>query len=530
MDISPDNVGSKELHHEVFKEVDSSTDSPRVTMSTEADVRDMSRLGKDQQFNRIFRQSTMIMFTSMIQGTWEVVLLANTGGLVNGGLAGMFWGYIWTFAGFFSIVMSLAEMASMAPTSGGQHHWVSEFAPRKHQRFLSYMSGWMSTLSWQAGTAGSAFIMGVLIQGCVVGYHPTYSPKRWQGTLFVFAFSAVQGIVNTFLAAQLPRIQKVMIVPHAFGWIAVIIVLAALAPHASAKDVFTNFSSNEGWEPIGVSLMVGQINSVYLLILSDSAAHLSEEVKDAAKSVPRAMMWSFVLNGTVGFFVLVAFLFAIPDISAALSPETNPSGFTFLYVFQKASYHGSIPLTLILIFVALAGGIDSNCTTSRQLFAFARDGGFPLRSWLVQVHNRTVPRNAVIMTCTISVLLSLINLGSTVAFNAIISLQLLALMSTYFLSIGCVFYQRLFGGPQSLPPAKWSLGRYGIFINGFGTFYTFFILFWAGWPASRHVTPKTFNWGPVMFAAVFLFSLVYFVAFGKKSYQGPVVLVKQLSM
>jgi hypothetical protein len=55
----------------------------------------------------------MIMFTSMIQGTWEVVLIANTGGMINGGLAGLFWGYVWTFIGFFSIVMSLAEMSSM---------------------------------------------------------------------------------------------------------------------------------------------------------------------------------------------------------------------------------------------------------------------------------------------------------------------------------------------------------------------------------------------------------------------------------
>ena len=29
----------------------------------------------------------------------------------------------------------------MAPTAGGQYHWVSEFAPRRHQKFLSYVSG-----------------------------------------------------------------------------------------------------------------------------------------------------------------------------------------------------------------------------------------------------------------------------------------------------------------------------------------------------------------------------------------------------
>jgi hypothetical protein len=28
-----------------------------------------------------------------------------------------------------------------APTSGGQYHWVSEFAPKKYQKFLSYMTG-----------------------------------------------------------------------------------------------------------------------------------------------------------------------------------------------------------------------------------------------------------------------------------------------------------------------------------------------------------------------------------------------------
>jgi len=30
---------------------------------------------------------------------------------------------------------------SRAPTSGGQYHWVSEFAPPEYQKFLSYASG-----------------------------------------------------------------------------------------------------------------------------------------------------------------------------------------------------------------------------------------------------------------------------------------------------------------------------------------------------------------------------------------------------
>jgi hypothetical protein len=38
---------------------------------------------------------------------------ANTQGLIDGGLAGLFWAYVWNFIGFSFVVLSLAEMASM---------------------------------------------------------------------------------------------------------------------------------------------------------------------------------------------------------------------------------------------------------------------------------------------------------------------------------------------------------------------------------------------------------------------------------
>jgi len=41
---------------------------------------------------------------------------------MHGGLAGLFWSVVWTSIGQFFVVLSLAEMASMAPTAGGQSH------------------------------------------------------------------------------------------------------------------------------------------------------------------------------------------------------------------------------------------------------------------------------------------------------------------------------------------------------------------------------------------------------------------------
>ena len=91
------------------------------------------------------------------------MLLANTQGLQNGGLASTFWSYVWTLPGFAAIAASLAEMASIAATSGGMYHWVSESAPSSYQKILSYVTGWMAVLSWQAGNASGAFIAGIMI-------------------------------------------------------------------------------------------------------------------------------------------------------------------------------------------------------------------------------------------------------------------------------------------------------------------------------------------------------------------------------
>jgi len=42
------------------------------------------------------------------------------------------------------LILVIRELTRQrAPTSGGQYHWVSEFAPRRFQRLMSYMTGWV---------------------------------------------------------------------------------------------------------------------------------------------------------------------------------------------------------------------------------------------------------------------------------------------------------------------------------------------------------------------------------------------------
>ena len=251
---------------------------------------------------------------------------------------------------------------------------------------------------------------------------------------------------------------------------------------------------------------------------------MAEEVKNAGINVPRAMVWSYFGNGIIALVFLITYLFSIPSVDDALD---DASGFPFIYVFSNAvNTAGVNALTILVLVLVIFSNVDFNASTSRQTFAFARDKGLPLYSWIAKVDpKKELPVNAVILSCIFSAALSLINLGSTAAFNAIISLQVAAIMFTYSISIGCVLYRRLFQS-ELLPPARWSLGRWGPLVNGAGLAYVLFAFFWSFWPNETPVDLESMNWCVVMFVGVAILSVVMYFVRGRHIYIGPVELIE----
>lgn len=243
------------------------------------DQLDMKRMGKKQEFRRNFRFLTTVGFTCCVMGTWEILLSANTQGLSAGGSAGLFWSVCWAYVGQTFVVLSLAELASMAPTAGGQYHWVSEFAPRNHQRLLSYLSGWLSTVSWQSIVALDCYIVGALVQSLISINDITYIPTRWQCTLLIIAWAFSIAVFNIFGAKHLPLAEGIFVTGHFFCFFPIIIILLVLAPKRSTKEVFLEFSDHGGgWPNIGLSTMVGQVSAVFAVLGSDSVARKFQEM------------------------------------------------------------------------------------------------------------------------------------------------------------------------------------------------------------------------------------------------------------
>lgn len=135
-----------------------------------------------------------------------------------------------------------------------------------------------------------------------------------------------------------------------------------------------------------------------------------------------------------------------------------------------------------------------------------------------------MPLNALCVSLVIVSLLSLINIGSSVAFNAIMSLGTAALLSSYLISITCVRIRRWRNQP--LPPARWSMGKFTPICDTISILVLLIIWLFSFFPLTKEVDAKTMNWGVAIFGGVVIVSLGYYMLHARKVYKGPVTRVK----
>ena len=99
------------------------------------------------------------------------------------------------------------------------------------------------------------------------------------------------------------------------------------------------------------------------------------------KSSPTEYGLKLYAQHTLDLWLTHPYFFCIGDISKALSLLTN---YHFIYVFPNAtgSVAGATGLTAVILLSVIFIATSTYASTSRQLFAFARDDGMPFSNWL----------------------------------------------------------------------------------------------------------------------------------------------------
>ncbi|KAJ6787680.1 hypothetical protein PWT90_08378 [Aphanocladium album] len=495
-----------------------------IYRSTAADDRDMQRMGRKQEFIRQYRLFSMISFVTIATSAWCLNAFEVTPALIDGGIPSMIWSNVWCFIGYTPVILSMAEMSSMAPIAGAQYHWVSEFAPESCQRILSYLTGWSSTLAWQAGNALGLFLVGTLIQGIIGLNNPSYEAKNWHGTLLVVAVACTTVLANIFGSRIIPHTQNAIFALSLLAFVAFLVPIWVNAPMADSQDVWGKFVDSGDWGNLGLSVMVGQLPAIAAFQGIDTAAHMSEEVRQASDSVPKVMLSVLFFNFLETLLVVVTLGYHMPNVEEALK---DPSTYPVVHILLKSmSLTWTTVLLAVICLLLTLGNISYLAAVSRDLFAFARDDGLPFSGWLAKVdQKRKIPTNAYIFCGVFSSLLSLIYIGSPPAFYAITSLGSVAVLQCYCLSIGCILWRRVFQ-PDTIPSARFSLGRWGIPVNCAAVIFSFWSFFWSFWPQTKNPDASGFNWASPIFSAVIIGALIYYFVRGRRKYFGPVALVE----
>lgn len=223
-----------------------------------------------------------------------------------------------------------------------------------------------------------------MIQGLIALTHPSYNPQPWHGIMLFWAVLICACFLNTVASSLLPKFESLILILHIVGFFAILYPLIFLGDHNSPSEVFTTFSNQGHWATQGLSFCVGLLGNVYAFLGADAAVHMSEEIHNAAVVVPRTLILSIAINGTLGLAMTIAILFSATDLPDALQ---SPTGYPFMAIFYQStrSTWGTAAMSATIATLALCACVGLLASSSRLLWSFARDRAVPGWRYLAKV-------------------------------------------------------------------------------------------------------------------------------------------------
>ncbi|MEU2422816.1 APC family permease [Streptomyces sp. NPDC007851] len=260
--------------------------------------------------------------------------------------------------------MSSARLAARYPQSGGTYVYGRE----RLGAFWGYLAGWAFVVGKTASCAAMALTVGVYV---------------WPGQAHAVAVAAVVALT----AVNYGGIQK-------SAWLTRVIVAVVLAVLASVVVVcLTSARADAGHLDIGLSSGAGGVLQAAGLLFFAFAGYariatLGEEVRDPARTIPRAIPLALGMTLVVYTCVAVAALSVLgaDGLGRAAAPLAD--------AVRAAGAPGLVPVVRVGAAVAALGSLLALVLgVSRTTLAMARDGHLPRA--LAAVHPRfQVPHRA----------------------------------------------------------------------------------------------------------------------------------------
>ncbi|KAI9863205.1 MAG: hypothetical protein M1813_004025 [Trichoglossum hirsutum] len=385
--------------------------------SLDSDAQRLAEMGYTQDMKRNFSVWSVLAVGFSLTNSWFGISAALVTGINSGGPVLIVYGIILIALISTCVGVSLSELSSAFPNSGGQYFWANELAPKKYANFASYLTGGISWAGSVFTSASVAIAVGSAGVGCIQLAHPDLVIKPWMVFVGYQVVNTVAYFFNCY-GRILPRIATISIYTSLISFFVILVTVPAKAPtHQNAKFVFANFVNNTGWTQNGIAFIVGLVNTNWAFACLDCATHLAEEVARPEKMIPIAIMGTVCIGFVTAFCYSVSMFFSMNNLDALFNTAT---GVPILELFYQAvgSRGGAIMLEVLIMATGLGCQIACHTWQARLCWSFARDRGLPGSRYWAHVDERLeVPLYAHTMSCIWVAALGTLYLGSYTAFN-----------------------------------------------------------------------------------------------------------------
>ncbi|MET3821907.1 hypothetical protein ABID76_004627 [Burkholderia ambifaria] len=199
----------------------------------------------------------------------------------------------------------------------------------------------------------------------------------WHQTAFIAFITLSQAILNARgikIASKITDLSGYLIFVVTIALVVSLLVYSPIAFDLHRLVTFTNFTGVDGgaWpkQTLPLAFLSGLLLVTYTITGFDASAHTSEETHDAAKNVPRGIIGSVFWSAVFGYVMVCTFVLVMPDLTAAMKQGT---GF-FEAILAPIPKALRVCLELAMFFINYVCGLAAIMSTSRMVYAFARDG------------------------------------------------------------------------------------------------------------------------------------------------------------
>ncbi|KAF4550558.1 GABA-specific permease-like protein [Elsinoe fawcettii] len=491
-------------------------------LTTEDDAKVLAAMGYKQELKRNFTKIEVFGIAFSIMGLLPSIASTLSFSIPSGPV-GMVWGWFLASGLIFIVGISMAELGSSLPTSGGLYFWTHYFSGPKWKNPLCFLVGYSNTLGLVAGICSIDYGFALMFLSVIsIARNGEWSPSN--GVVYVVFLCTVlcHGVIASSFSKYMGKLQTFFVVMNFVLIFATIIALPVGAANRrnSGTFIFARVEKGTTW-PAGWTFMISWLSPIWTIASGafDSCVHISEEAANAVKAVPFGILMSIGSCWLFGFILLIVIAACmVQDYESILG---SPFGQPMAQIYYDAiGKQGALGLMSLLMIVQFMMGVSITVAASRQMWAFSRDGALPFSGFFRVISRRAgyIPLRTVWGSVILAAVLGLLCLIAPAAASALFAMA----VAGNDLAFGLPIMARVVWGQDKFKPGPFYMGRWSVPLACLSVIYLFFSIVLAMFPVGGPgPSPQDMNYTVVIVAALWGGALTYYYVDARKWFTGP---------